>query len=171
MYSEYCNNHHNSIITLVKLTSESPNAKQVRILSVDYYRAVSAAHWGSSEQTWCLQLWKAMVRFKHVFNFVLPYPFTVSTVFRRLSASKENDANLARRYALRVARLRFAMFLRGILSLTRANQLCRFLLFSFRFPLGFLLTPVQRICKYPLQLGELLKHTPLSHAGMLSSCF
>nr|XP_055038669.1 spermatogenesis-associated protein 13 isoform X1 [Misgurnus anguillicaudatus] len=35
---------------------------------------------------------------------------------------------------------------------------------------GFLLTPVQKICKYPLQLGELLKYTPKDHSDYSGVC-
>ncbi|KTG43123.1 hypothetical protein cypCar_00002823, partial [Cyprinus carpio] len=35
---------------------------------------------------------------------------------------------------------------------------------------GFLLTPVQKICKYPLQLGELLKYTPKDHSDYTGVC-
>lgn len=35
---------------------------------------------------------------------------------------------------------------------------------------GFLLTPVQKICKYPLQLGELLKYTPKNHSDYSGVC-
>ncbi|XP_066502524.1 uncharacterized protein spata13 isoform X2 [Hoplias malabaricus] len=35
---------------------------------------------------------------------------------------------------------------------------------------GFLLTPVQKICKYPLQLGELLKYTPKDHSDYECVC-
>ncbi|XP_051970687.1 spermatogenesis-associated protein 13-like isoform X1 [Xyrauchen texanus] len=35
---------------------------------------------------------------------------------------------------------------------------------------GFLLTPVQKICKYPLQLGELLKYTPKDHSDHAGVC-
>ena len=35
---------------------------------------------------------------------------------------------------------------------------------------GFLLTPVQKICKYPLQLAELLKYTSTEHPDYQDVC-
>ncbi|KAK9746793.1 RhoGEF domain [Popillia japonica] len=43
-------------------------------------------------------------------------------------------------------------------------EACRLMRGLIEIPLdGYLLTPVQRICKYPLQLGELLKYTKTDH--------
>lgn len=43
-------------------------------------------------------------------------------------------------------------------------EACRLMRGLIEIPLdGYLLTPVQRICKYPLQLAELLKYTKADH--------
>lgn len=43
-------------------------------------------------------------------------------------------------------------------------EACRLMRGLIEIPLeGYLLTPVQRICKYPLQLAELLKYTKPDH--------
>ncbi|XP_036357918.1 uncharacterized protein LOC115210255 isoform X6 [Octopus sinensis] len=48
---------------------------------------------------------------------------------------------------------------------------CRLLQDMKQIPLeGFLLTPVQKICKYPLQLAELLKYTSTSHPDYHDVC-
>lgn len=49
-------------------------------------------------------------------------------------------------------------------SYSRFFEACRLMRGLIEIPLdGYLLTPVQRICKYPLQLGELLKYTKPEH--------
>ena len=44
------------------------------------------------------------------------------------------------------------------------RQACRLKRGMARIPVeGFLLSPVQKICRYPVQLRELLEHTPSGH--------
>jgi len=46
-------------------------------------------------------------------------------------------------------------------------EACRLMRGLIEIPLdGYLLTPVQRICKYPLQLAELLKYTKVCMSCM-----
>ncbi|XP_023726121.2 rho guanine nucleotide exchange factor 4 [Cryptotermes secundus] len=50
-------------------------------------------------------------------------------------------------------------------SYSKFFEACRLMRGLIEIPLdGYLLTPVQRICKYPLQLAELLKYTKADHA-------
>jgi len=49
-------------------------------------------------------------------------------------------------------------------SYSKFFEACRLMRGLIEIPLdGYLLTPVQRICKYPLQLAELLKYTKPDH--------
>lgn len=49
-------------------------------------------------------------------------------------------------------------------SYSKFFEACRLMRGLIEIPLdGYLLTPVQRICKYPLQLAELLKYTKADH--------
>ncbi|XP_049771951.1 spermatogenesis-associated protein 13 [Schistocerca cancellata] len=49
-------------------------------------------------------------------------------------------------------------------SYSKFFEACRLMRGLIEIPLdGYLLTPVQRICKYPLQLAELLKYTKVDH--------
>lgn len=48
-------------------------------------------------------------------------------------------------------------------SYSKFFEACRLMRGLIEIPLdGYLLTPVQRICKYPLQLAELLKYTKVN---------
>ena len=52
-------------------------------------------------------------------------------------------------------------------SYSKFFEACRLMRGLIEIPLdGYLLTPVQRICKYPLQLAELLKYTKVNNSAI-----
>ncbi|XP_014239242.1 uncharacterized protein LOC106660809 [Cimex lectularius] len=94
-------------------------------------------------------------------NWDAPYKSCIADVFLNHCEGFKTYSDYCNAHPLAIATLQDLYKHNGYEQFFEACRLMRGLM---EIPLdGYLLTPVQRICKYPLQLAELLKYTKIDH--------